>query len=277
MKEINAKKLVSAPVRRRQVEYAHQRGLSKRSACALMNVARSTLGYRPAACQGCAGDQRNAQAGSAVSAVRLPPHPRLPRAGGTSHGLGSRSPPVALGRAASAEETTAPSNCIRSSAPVAGHWRQPSPGLRLCLRWLCQRTAVEVSYRDRRMDARMLGDRRARQHPLQTRDRSFEPTGFAAWCACVSALRQRTKCNRRCVIRQQSVASSAGRASMSIVDPAQQLQRRFRVQRSPCLTMVNTRSDGVRRVDLHRTQNNIGIQRKVRTLSTGSFPPRRPH
>jgi putative transposase len=39
------KKVVSAPVRRRQVEYAHQRGLSKRSACALMNVPRSTLGY----------------------------------------------------------------------------------------------------------------------------------------------------------------------------------------------------------------------------------------
>jgi len=37
--------VVSAPVRRRQVEYAHRRGLSKRSACALMNVARSTLGY----------------------------------------------------------------------------------------------------------------------------------------------------------------------------------------------------------------------------------------
>jgi hypothetical protein len=39
--------MVSAPARRRQVEYAHQRGLSKRSACALINVARSTLGYEP--------------------------------------------------------------------------------------------------------------------------------------------------------------------------------------------------------------------------------------
>ena len=32
-------------MRRRQVEYAHRRGLSKRSACALMKVPRSTLGY----------------------------------------------------------------------------------------------------------------------------------------------------------------------------------------------------------------------------------------
>lgn len=37
--------MVSAPVRRRQVEYVHLRGLSIRRACALMSVARSTLRY----------------------------------------------------------------------------------------------------------------------------------------------------------------------------------------------------------------------------------------
>jgi putative transposase len=37
--------MVSAPVRRRQVEYVHRRGLSIRRACALMSVARSTLRY----------------------------------------------------------------------------------------------------------------------------------------------------------------------------------------------------------------------------------------
>jgi putative transposase len=37
--------MVSAPVRRRQVEYVHRRGLSIRRACALLSVARSTLGY----------------------------------------------------------------------------------------------------------------------------------------------------------------------------------------------------------------------------------------
>ena len=37
--------MVSAAVRRRQVEYAHHRGLSYRRACRLMRVARSTLGY----------------------------------------------------------------------------------------------------------------------------------------------------------------------------------------------------------------------------------------
>lgn len=38
--------MVSAQVRRRQVVYARQRGLSSRRACALLSVARSTLGYR---------------------------------------------------------------------------------------------------------------------------------------------------------------------------------------------------------------------------------------
>ena len=38
--------MVSAQVRRRQVGYACQRGLSTRRACALLSVARSTLGYQ---------------------------------------------------------------------------------------------------------------------------------------------------------------------------------------------------------------------------------------
>jgi putative transposase len=37
--------MVSAPVRRRQVEYVNRRGLSLRRACALLSVARSTLRY----------------------------------------------------------------------------------------------------------------------------------------------------------------------------------------------------------------------------------------
>lgn len=39
--------MVSAPVRRHQVSYARARGLSVRRACALLTVARSTLGYAP--------------------------------------------------------------------------------------------------------------------------------------------------------------------------------------------------------------------------------------
>ena len=38
--------MVSAHARRQQVKYALGRGLSSRNACALMNVARSTLNYQ---------------------------------------------------------------------------------------------------------------------------------------------------------------------------------------------------------------------------------------
>ena len=38
--------MVSAPVRRRQVEYAKVRALSERRACALMSVARSAVRYQ---------------------------------------------------------------------------------------------------------------------------------------------------------------------------------------------------------------------------------------
>jgi len=37
--------MVSAQVRRRQVAFVCERGVSQRRACALMSVARSTLGY----------------------------------------------------------------------------------------------------------------------------------------------------------------------------------------------------------------------------------------
>jgi putative transposase len=46
MREISRKKMVSAQARRRQVIYARQRGVSSRRACALLSVARSTLGYQ---------------------------------------------------------------------------------------------------------------------------------------------------------------------------------------------------------------------------------------
>ena len=39
--------MVSARARRAQVAYVEQRGLSRRRACALLSVARSTVGYQP--------------------------------------------------------------------------------------------------------------------------------------------------------------------------------------------------------------------------------------
>ena len=47
--------MVSASVRRQQVEYVNRRGLSLRNACALLSVARSTLGYQSRVAQRDAG------------------------------------------------------------------------------------------------------------------------------------------------------------------------------------------------------------------------------
>lgn len=46
LKEVFPKEMVSARVRREQVAYVQTRGLSRRRACALLSVARSTVGYR---------------------------------------------------------------------------------------------------------------------------------------------------------------------------------------------------------------------------------------
>ena len=55
--------MVGARVRRQQVAYARSRGLSGRRACALLSVARSTIGYALAArAQGCARARRDARA-----------------------------------------------------------------------------------------------------------------------------------------------------------------------------------------------------------------------
>src|ERR1019366_5463335 len=46
LKEVAAKKMVSALVRRQQIAFVCQRGRSVRRACALLSVARSTVGYQ---------------------------------------------------------------------------------------------------------------------------------------------------------------------------------------------------------------------------------------
>ena len=75
--------MVGARVRRQQVAYAEGRGLSSRRACALLSVARSTLGYvsRLIARDAPVVPAMRTLAG-AVSAVRLSHDPDLPRAPG---------------------------------------------------------------------------------------------------------------------------------------------------------------------------------------------------
>ena len=76
-----AKKMVGARVRRQQVAYAEGRGLSRRRACALLSVARSTIGYVSTLIARDAGVVPPMRiVGRAVSAVRLSHDPDLPRA-----------------------------------------------------------------------------------------------------------------------------------------------------------------------------------------------------
>ena len=113
--------MVGARVRRQQVAYAQARGLSSRRACALLSVARSTLGLRQSRLVGarCAGAcRRCATLAGAVSAVRLSDDPDLPGARGPRDERRPDASAVAPGGAAGA------ATAARAGAwPPAAHGR----------------------------------------------------------------------------------------------------------------------------------------------------------
>jgi hypothetical protein len=104
----HAKKLVGAPIRRRQVLYATMRGLSARRACALLQVARSTWQYRSRRPDKDAPVLRPMCELAAVSAARVPTHPGVLGPTGTRHERRPDAPAVEDGGAPSAAETTTP-------------------------------------------------------------------------------------------------------------------------------------------------------------------------
>ncbi len=100
--------MVSASVRRQQIAYVCQRGRSVRRACALLSVARSTVGYESrVGATRCASRGGDAGAGGAVPAVRLSAHPGLPGAPRACDEPGSGSSTLAPASAASAEKAAA--------------------------------------------------------------------------------------------------------------------------------------------------------------------------
>ena len=117
MKEVAAKKMVGAPVRRKQVAYLRQGGLSVRRACALLSVARSALHDESRLAK------RDAPAVATMRALAAE-YPRygyrriqifLSRGGHVMGGL-PRSPALAPYRAAGAEK-----------APAAPRGSEPTP------------------------------------------------------------------------------------------------------------------------------------------------------
>ncbi len=158
LKEITRKRLVGARVRRQQVAYAHGRGLSSRRACALLSVARSTLGYQ----------SRLAVRDAPAIAVMRELAGQYPR-------YGYRRIRIFLKRAGHAMSTDRTQTLWRqaalqvpaSSASPSGYWPSTPPtairgesgvGVRLRVRHVRERPAAEVSHRHRRMDAGIFGD-----------------------------------------------------------------------------------------------------------------------
>ena len=172
--------MVGARVRRQQVAYAQGRGLSSRRACALLSVARSTLGYV---------SRLVARDAPVVAAMRTlaAQYPRygyrqirifLERQG---HGMSADRDVSALapGGAAGAAEAAAPPRRDEPPAAPAADGDQSRVGIRFRLRRVRRWPHAEMPDRHRRVHARMPGDRRRRQHSIGARHRGPEPVGPA--------------------------------------------------------------------------------------------------
>jgi hypothetical protein len=130
----------------------------------------------------CARGGGHAEALGAVSAVRLPTHPDLPDADRPCDEYRSRPSPVASGRSPGA--TTATTSASRrqpaASGPVA--CRQSCLGVRLRVRCVHEWADAEVSDGDRRVHARVPGDRpRGRDF-----DRDVSSRYSRSSCACTA-------------------------------------------------------------------------------------------
>ena len=137
----HAKKMVGARVRRQQVAYAEARGLSSRRACALLSVARSTLGYvsrlhrarRAASCRRC-GRWPAQYPRYGYRTIRI----FLERAGPRDERRPDVSP-VAPGRPAGAEEAAASPRGDQPPAAAAADGDESRVGVRLRVRHVRRR------------------------------------------------------------------------------------------------------------------------------------------
>jgi putative transposase len=135
--------MVGAPVRRRQVSFVHQRGVSLRRACALLSVARSTLSY----------ESRLAQRDAPVVAVMRELAAQYPRYGyrRIQVFLARRGHPMSADRTHRLwrlhglqvpRKTAAATSGNGSPAALAGKRCEPGMGVRFRIRCLRQRPAA---------------------------------------------------------------------------------------------------------------------------------------
>ena len=213
--------MVGARVRRQQVAYAEGRGLSSRRACALLSVARSTLGYvsrwspamrrRVPAMRTLAG---------AVSAVRLSHDPDLPGAAGPRAGRRADVSPVAPGGPPGAEEAATPPRGDQSPAAAAADGDQSRLGVRLRVRHLRGRPHAEVPDGDRRVHAGVPGDRCRRRHSVRPRDRGADAARERPRRAALPALRQRSGVRGAAILRWLQTAQ----IETAFIDPGKPWQ-----------------------------------------------------
>ena len=189
--------MVGARVRRQQVAYAQGRGLSGRRACALLSVARSTLGYV-----------------SRLIAKDAPVVPAMRTLAGQYPRYGYRTIRIFLerqGHGMSAdrmyrlwrqealqvpEEAAAPTRRHQPPAAAAADGGQSRLGVRLRVRHVRRRPHAEVSDGHRRVHAGMPGHRRRGRHSVGPSDRGADAARERAWRAALSALRQRPRVRR---------------------------------------------------------------------------------
>ena len=117
---------MSATVRRQQVRYAHERGVSLRRGCrpALGGAfdARLRIGPGPARS---AGDRSDARARYSVPALRVSQDPSVPRAAWNAHEHGSSASDLASSRAPGASAQAAATHRHGKASAARAGWSQP--------------------------------------------------------------------------------------------------------------------------------------------------------
>src|SRR5262249_46793273 len=155
--------MVGARVRRQQVAYALGRGLSSRRACALLSVARSTLGYQSRlVVKDAPALTRMRELAGQISPLRLPADSHLPPTRRPRDEPRPGASPLAPGGAAGAAASAASTRRGEPTAAAAVDDAESRVGVRLRVRHLRQRPDAQVLDDHRRMDPRVPGDRRRR-------------------------------------------------------------------------------------------------------------------
>ena len=184
--------MVGARVRRQQVAYARSRGLSDRRACAVLSVARSTLGYQVTTGRArCPGASRDASVGGPVPALRVSSDSDFPPTGRPCDEPRSGPSTLAARGAAGAPPASPAPRGLGTAPAAAAHRAEPRVGVRLRVRHLCESADAQVPDGRRRVDPRMPGDCRGRRHPLWAGDRGARPARQRARGAAAPAVGQR--------------------------------------------------------------------------------------